>query len=77
MSDRAKWEYRTVVATTAAQLGCLLPHHGSQGWELVSVVQNENGCLVAFLKRLASRGQIDFTDRLVGSWHDWDDDTGA
>jgi len=77
VSDRAKWEYRTVVATTAAQLGCLLPHHGSRGWELVSVVQTESGNLAAFLKRPASRGQIDYSDRLVDAWHDWDDDASS
>ncbi|HEY2251441.1 MAG TPA: hypothetical protein VGH74_10290 [Planctomycetaceae bacterium] len=70
MTDRAKWEYRTVVATTAAQLGGLLPHHGWNGWELVSVIENESGNLVAFLKRPASRGLVDFMGSRASVWED-------
>ena len=70
MSDRPKWEYRTVVATTAAQMGGLLPHHGSNGWELVSVIQNDAGTVVAFLKRPASRGQVDLMGSRASSWAD-------
>jgi len=70
VSDRTRWEYRTVVATTPAQLSSLLPHHGWNGWELVSVVNNEAGNLVAFLKRPASRGQVDWIGRYASSWAD-------
>ena len=46
------WEYMTtplIVHNTAA----ILNNWGSQGWELVQVVQGPEGGLVAYLKRQA------------------------
>ena len=50
------WEYVTtplIVHNTAA----ILNNWGSQGWELVQVVQGPEGGLVAYLKRPAGSGQ--------------------
>ncbi|NYD68543.1 DUF4177 domain-containing protein [Agromyces atrinae] len=44
------WEYITtplLIHNTAA----ILNNWGKQGWELVQIVQNEQGGLVAYLKR--------------------------
>lgn len=47
------WEYITtplLIHNTAA----ILNNWGKQGWELVQIVQNEQGGLVAYLKRPVS-----------------------
>ena len=50
-----RWEYLTtplIVHNTAA----ILNNWGSEGWELVQVVQGPEGGLVAYLKRAVDSG---------------------
>lgn len=50
-----RWEYMTTplgIHNTTA----VLNHWGNEGWELVNVVMNADGALVAFLKRPALAG---------------------
>jgi hypothetical protein len=71
--ERTRREHRTVVATSAAQMGTLLQYHGMKGWEPVSVIK-ENANLIAFLKRPASRGLVDVSSGGEIHWAGEEDD---